>query len=88
MESGKNCFGTDKETTLAFYRYMPKEKIEDLESERARLKKLKNIESSNLDESVIATLAKRGNLFLQYRKNLPLKLDPMEDTFHILNCIF
>ena len=72
---------------VSFYRYMPREKLDDLDTERTRLSKSKDpLIGDELHDSVLAVLLKKGPLFLQYRKTINLKLNPINDTFHILNC--
>jgi hypothetical protein len=86
MEADKTGQRSDIDTVQAFYRYMPREKLDDLETERVRLRKTQSKSQASLDDAVLSVLFKKGPLFLQYRKTIPIRLDQIDDTFHFVNC--
>lgn len=87
MEVENTAERSNAQTVQAFYRYMPREKLDDLETERVRLKKTLQSDQGALDEAVLQVLFKKGPLFLQYRKTIPIKIDQIDESFHFLNCM-
>lgn len=86
MEASSYSVSNSQEKVVSFYRYMTREKLDDLETERTRLVKSKSpMAGDEMNETILATLIKRGPLYLQYRKTIYIKLNPIDDTYHFLN---
>jgi len=74
----------------SFYRYLPRQKIEDILTEKRRAKGTgKGGDRGDVvDDGVIKVLEKKGSLNVQYAKRVDLKLSNMNDSFHQLGLTY